>query len=159
MALNPDRVGHRYPAYRFEVGREHVRTYADVTGVVDERYHNAAPESVADGLAVPPAFVACIAGAQAWGRVMQDPQLGAHDRVMHGGQELEFTAPVRIGDVLICTPMITDLRAIRGLELLTVEVDCTRQDGEAVVTSRSRLAFMPERGPVAADDDGGDAAS
>lgn len=143
MALNPDRVGHSYSAYRFEVGREHVRAYAQVTGVVDDRYHDDTPGSSADGLVAPPAFVACIAGAQAWGRVMQDPLLGSHDRVMHGGQELEFTTPVRVGDVLICTPTIVDLRSIRGLELLTLEVECIRPDGSSVVTSRSRLAFVP----------------
>lgn len=144
MALNADRVGHRYPPYRFEVGLEHVRTYAGVTGVTDDRYHDDAPDARADGLVAPPAFVACIAGAQAWGRVMADPALAAHDRVMHGGQELEFTAPVAVGDVLICTPAIVDLRALRGLELLTVEVACTRPDGAPVVTSRSRLVFMAE---------------
>lgn len=144
MALNTDRVGHRYPAYRFEVGREHVRAYARVTGVADDRYHDDAPDSIAHGLAAPPAFVACIAGAQAWDRVMRDPLLHAHDRVMHGGQEFEFKAPVHIGDVLICTPVIVDLRALRGLELLTVEVDCARPGGSTVVTSRSRLVFMPE---------------
>lgn len=146
MALNADRVGHSYPPYRFEVGREHVRAYAAVTGVADDRYHEDAPDADADGLAVPPAFVACIAGAQAWTRVMDDPDLAAHGRVMHGGQELAFSAPVRIGDTLVCTPRVADLRSLRGMELLTVEVTCTTIDGTAVVTSRSRLVFMPEAG-------------
>ena len=145
MPLNADRVGHRYPSYRFEVGREQVRSYAAVTGVTDERYHDQAPDSDATGLAVPPAFVACIAGARAWRQVMDDPELHAHERVVHGGQELEFTEPVRVGDVLVCTPAIADLRSLRGLELLTVEVTCARPDGSAVVTSRSRLAFVPQR--------------
>ena len=78
--------------------------------------------------------------------MVQDPQLAAHDRVMHGGQELQFAEPVRIGDTLICTPRIADLRSLRGMELLTVEVACTKADGTAVVTSSSRLVFMPEAG-------------
>ncbi len=146
MPLNADRVGHSYPPYRFEVGREHVRAYATVTRVADERYHDDAPDADADGLAVPPAFVACIAGAQAWARVMDDPDLAAHDRVMHGGQELTFATPVRIGDTLVCTPRIADLRSLRGMELLTVEVACARTDGTPVVTSSSRLVFMPVAG-------------
>ena len=146
MPLNADRVGHSYPPYRFEVGREHVRAYAAVTGVVDDRYHDDAPDADAEGLAVPPAFVACITGAQAWMRVMDDPELAAHDRVMHGGQELAFSAPVRVGDTLVCTPRIGDLRSLRGMELLTVGVACTRTDGTPVVTSSSRLVFMPEAG-------------
>lgn len=146
MPLNADRVGHRYPSYRFEVGREHVRSYALVTGVTDDRYRDDAPDADADGLAVPPAFVACIAGAQAWTRVLDDPELAAHDRVMHGGQEFTFSAPVRIGDVLVCTPRIAGLRSLRGMELLTVEVECARPDGTPVVTSSSRLVFVPEAG-------------
>lgn len=146
MPLNADRVGHRYPPYRFEVGREHVRGYAAVTGVTDGRYHDSAPDSVADGLPAPPGFVACVAGAQAWGQVMADPELRAHPRVMHGGQDLTFHAPVRIGDVLICTPAITDLRALRGMELLTVEVACATPEGGPVVTSRSRLIFVSDGG-------------
>ena len=144
VALNADRVGHRYPAYRFEVGREHVRAFASVTGSTDRRYHDEAPDSDADGLAVPPAYVACITGAQAWSRVIADPELGAHDRVMHGGQEFEFSAPVRVGDVLVCTPAIADLRAFRDMELLTLEVTCARPDGSPVVVSRSRLIFVGE---------------
>jgi hypothetical protein len=145
VPLNADRVGHRYPSYRFEVGREHVRSYAAVTGVTDARYHDTSPDSDAVGLPAPPAFVACIAGARAWRQVMDDPELHAHDRVVHGGQELEFVEPVRVGDVLVCTPSITDLRSLRGLELLTLEVSCVRPDGTPVVTSRSRLAFVPEQ--------------
>lgn len=146
MPLNQARVGHRYPPYRFEVGREHVRSYAAVTGVDDGRYHDDDPAGDADPLTVPPAFVACIAGARAWTRIMGDPELGAHDRLMHGGQEFSFERPVRVGDVLICTPSIADLRSLRGLELLTIVVDCADLDGAPVVTSRSRLAFLPGDG-------------
>lgn len=144
MPLNADRVGHRYPPYRYEVGWEPVRDYAAVTGVTDERYGDAAPDGDATGLAAPPAFVACIAGARAWVRVLDDPQLGAHGRVMHGGQELSFSTPVRVGDVLVCTPEIADLRSLRGMEVLTLAVECVRPDGTHVVTSRSRLVFVPE---------------
>ena len=75
---------------------------------------------------------------------MEDPGLGAHGRVMHGGQELTFATPVCVGDVLVCTPTIADLRAMRNLELLTVEVACARPDGTPAVTSRSRLVFVGE---------------
>lgn len=144
MALNPQRVGHRYPSYRYVVGREHVRDFAVATGVRDRRYTDDRPESPPTALPVPPAYVACITGARAWSGVMSDPDLGAHDRLMHGGQEFEFTRPVRIDDVLVCTPMIADLRSLRGMELLTLQVDCTTPDGDPVVASRARLVFLPE---------------
>mgnify|MGYP006212066405 CR=1 FL=1 len=39
-----------------------------------------------------------------------------------------------------------DLRSLRGMELLTVEVACARTDGTPLVTSSSRLVFMPVAG-------------
>ncbi|HSK96163.1 MAG TPA: MaoC family dehydratase N-terminal domain-containing protein [Euzebyales bacterium] len=142
MALNPQRVGFRYAPYRYEVGREAVRAYARATGVDDPRYQDDAPDAGAVPLAVPPAFVACAAGARAWTRMMDDPELGAHPRLMHVGQEFDFRRPVHVGDVLVCTPTIADISAARGLELLTLEVHCAATDGAPVVTSRSRLVFI-----------------
>jgi hypothetical protein len=144
MALNPERLGHRYRAYRYEVGREAVRAYASATHVEDPRYRLDDAGEPDGSLPVPPAFVACVAGARAWTQIMNDAELGAHDRLMHVGQEFEFERPVHIGDVLVCTPVITDLHAMRGLELLTLQVDCAAPDGALVVTSRSRLVFFEE---------------
>lgn len=144
MALNRERLGHRYRAYRYEVGRETVRAYASATHVADPRYRFEDTGDPDAPVAVPPAFVACIAGARAWTQIMDDPELGAHDRLMHVGQEFEFDRPVYVGDVLLCTPVITDLTAMRGLELLTLQVDCATPEGAPVVTSRSRLVFFAE---------------
>lgn len=118
-----------------------MRAFAEATSVEDGRYYDDTL-SGADPLAVPPAFVACIAGARAWSHLLGDHELGAHDRLMHVGQEFDFTRPVRVGDVLACTPTITDIKALRGLELLTLEVGCATLAGEPVVTSRSRLVFF-----------------
>jgi hypothetical protein len=147
MPLNPERLGFEYPAYRYEVGRETVRAYASATHVDDPRYRFDCVDEAGSRLPVPPAFVACVAGARAWTQVTEDVELGAHDRLMHVGQEFEFHRPVHVGDVLICTPVITDLRAARGLELLTLQVDCASPDGAPVVTSRARLVFFAEEAP------------
>lgn len=144
MPLNPERLGFRYRAYRYEVGRETVRAYASATHVDDPRYRFDCPDDADAPVPVPPAFVACIAGARAWKLILDDPELGAHDRLMHVGQEFEFDRPVHVGDVLLCTPVITDLRATRGLELLTLQVECATSQGAPVVTSRSRLVFFAE---------------
>jgi hypothetical protein len=147
MPLNPERLGFSYPAYRYEVGREAVRAYASATHVDDPRYRFDHVDETDPRLPVPPAFVACVAGARAWTQILEDVELGAHDRMMHVGQEFEFDRPVHIGDVLICTPVITDLRAARGLELLTLQVDCAAPDGVRVVTSQSRLVFFAQEAP------------
>lgn len=144
MALNPQRVGFRYAPYRYDVGREAVRAYARVTRVADGRYHDDRPAAPDGPLPVPPAFIACVAGARAWLRIMEDPELGAHDRLMHVGQEFDFQRPVHVGDVLVCTPTITDINALRGLEFLTLEVGCATTGGAPAVTSRSRLVFLED---------------
>ncbi len=144
MALNAARVGFRYAPYRYEVGREAVRAYARATQVADERYHDDRPAAPDHPLPVPPAFIACATGARAWTRIMDDPELGAHERLMHVGQEFDFQRPVHVGDVLVCTPTITDIKALRGVELLTLEVGCTTADGAPAVTSRSRLVFFED---------------
>jgi hypothetical protein len=144
MALNPARVGFRYPAYRYDVGREHVREYALLTHVQDPRYTQDRPDAEPEPLPVPPTYVACIAGARAWNQVLTDPELGAHSRLMHAGQQFAFTRPVWVGDALICTPLIADIRTLRGLELLTLQVDCASLAGEPVVSSQARLVFFPE---------------
>ena len=82
--------------------------------------------------------------ARAWRQVMDDTELGAHGRLMHVGQEFDFDRPVRVGDVLVCTAEITDLREARGLELLTLQVGCATPEGAPVVTSRSRLVFLSQ---------------
>lgn len=144
MALNSARSGFRYPAYRYEVCREHVRDYAIATHVHDPRYTEDRPDAESEPLPVPAAYIACITGARAWNLVMADPELGAHSRLMHSGQEFEFTRPVCIGDTLICTPTILDIRAVRGLELLTLRVECVTPTREPVVSSQARLVFFPE---------------
>lgn len=144
MALNTQRVGFRYAPYRYEVGREAVRAYARATQVTDERYHDDGPVASDDPLPVPPAFIACVAGARAWTRMLDDVELGAHDRLMHVGQEFDFQRSVHVGDVLVCTPTITDIKALRGVELLTLEVECATPGGAPAVTSRSRLVFFED---------------
>lgn len=144
MALNAERVGFRYAPYRYEVGHEAVRAYARATQVADGRYYDDRPAALGQRLAVPPAFIACAAGARAWTRIIDDPELGAHERLMHVGQEFDFERPVHVGDVLVCTPTITDIKALRGVELLTLEVGCATTDGAPAVTSRSRLVFFED---------------
>lgn len=139
--LNTDRVGHRYPPYTYEVGREKVREYAVATHVGDDRLRPAGSDTVL----VPPTFAACVAGARAWSEVVADPKLGATDNLIHGSQEFEFHRPLQVGDVLTCTPVVADIRSRRGIELLTLEVECVDPHGTPVLTSRAVLVFVEER--------------
>ena len=136
MTLNTDRIGHTYSAYRYEVSREKVREYAAATG---------APPPPETGEAIaPPTFAACFTIGRNT-EMFSDPELGAHWNLVHGSQEYEFHRPVKVGDVLTCTPRIADIVAKGNMELLTLEIACNDADtGEPVVTSRGTIIFFTQ---------------
>lgn len=138
MALNHDRIGHRYPSYRYEVSREKIREYALATGVRDEAYQRD------DGDVVAPAtFSACFTVTKGAERMFEDPDLGAHRSLVHGKQEYDFHRPTKLGDVLECTPWITDITTRRSNDFLTLQIDCVdARSGEPVVTSRATFVFL-----------------
>lgn len=135
MALNTDRIGHRYPSYRYEVSREKIREYAAATGV------ELPEDGEAADLVAPPTFAACIsARGSGWAA---DPELGFHPMLVHGSQEHVYHRPVRVGDVLECTPVIEEIRARGRNEHLTARLDCVdAATGEDVLTSRALIVFL-----------------
>lgn len=136
--LNHDRIGHRYPPYHYEVSYEKVREYALATGVRDEAYLRDGADIVA-----PPTFAACFTVTQGVAWMLEDPDLDAHASLVHGSQEYEFHRPIRPGDVLECTPWITDITTRRRNEFLTLQIDCVDAGtGEPVVTSRGTIVFL-----------------
>lgn len=137
MALNQSRIGHRYSSYRYEVSREKVREYALATGVNDPRYQAEEGDVIA-----PPTFAACFTVVRG-GQWAGDPELGAHPALVHGSQEYIFHRPIRVGDVLRCTPWIADITVRGRNEFLTAQIDCVddRTD-EPVLTSRATIVFL-----------------
>lgn len=138
IALNKARIGHRYPSYRYEVSREKIREYAGATGVSDAQY------SADDGdVVAPPMFAACFTVIRGGGQMFADSELGGHFALVHGSQEFEFHRPVRLGDVLECTPQIADIQWNGRNEFLTLQIDCNdARTGEPVVTSRGVIVFL-----------------
>lgn len=143
IALNPARVGHRYPVYTYEVSREKVREYATAAGFDDPAYTADAAEVAPEQIVVPPTFPACFTLGGRAGAVLDDPELGAHPNLVHGGQEYVFHRPLRVGDTLACTPWIADIRSRGRMELLTLRVDCVdAASGEPVLDSSGTLIFL-----------------
>ena len=137
MALNQERIGHRYPSYRYEVSREKIREYAAATGA-------SLPDDadVASDLVAPPTFAACITarGGSQWA---SDPELGFHPMLVHGSQTYEFHRPVKVGAVLECTPSIEDIRTRGRNEHLTARIDCVdAATGDDVLTGRALIVFL-----------------
>jgi acyl dehydratase len=142
LPLNTVRVGHRYPAYHYEVGREKVREYARVTGWPDPL--NDIDDMAAAEMLAPPTFAAVFTLPQAASLLGADPELGSRP-TLHGKQEYEYHRAVRVGDVLRCTPSIVDIRPRGSVSFLTLEVSCVdATSGDPVVISRGTFMFPEE---------------
>lgn len=142
IALNRDRIGHRYPAYHYEVSREKIREYAVATGVSDAMYMSDPAEVPSSEIVAPPTFAACftIGGGAS---LFTDAELGAHPALVHGSQAYEYQRPVRPGDVLECTPWIADISYRGRNEFLTLQIDCVDHESkEPVLTSRATIVFL-----------------
>lgn len=138
-------MGHRYPAYRYEVGAEKLREYMAATAFDEDPAAQrlaAEPPEVA-----PPGFAACFTIAPGLEILFADAELGIHSSLVHTAQSFEFHRPVRRGDVLDCTPSISDIVTRGRLELLTVQIDCVEAaTGAEVVTSRGTLTLLTSDG-------------
>jgi len=141
IALNTDRIGHVYPSYRYEVSREKIREYAMATGVGGPAVDAEEGPTVA-----PPTFAACFTVTRS-AALFADQELGAHFNLVHGAQEYEWHRPVKVGDILRCTPKIADIQAKRNMEFLTLEISCVdAETDEPVVTSRGTIIFFNQGG-------------
>ena len=149
MALNHDRVGHRYSSYAYEVSREKVREYATATGVGEPAYRADPVDVPSHELIAPPAFAACFTVGRL-DVLLDDPELGAHPGLVHTQQSFTYHQPIRVGSTLRCTPQITDIAARSRMEALTVSTECVDDaTGEPVVTGVSTLVFSSS--PTRAD--------
>lgn len=140
IPLNRDRIGHRYPVYRYEVSREKIREYAVATGIPDPSYTDDRADVVA-----PPTFPACFTITRGGEYLLADPDLGAHPNMLHASQRYELHRVLRPGDVLECQPWIADITGRGRRELLTLQIDCWElASGEPAVTSRGTLVFLDD---------------
>lgn len=116
-----------------------MREYARATGVGGPAVDDDGGPTVA-----PPTFAACFTVGRSTA-MFSDPELGAHLNLVHGSQAYELHRPVRVGDALVCTPTIADIRTKGGMELLTLQIDCVDAGtGEPVVTSRGTIIFFSQ---------------
>lgn len=120
-----------------------MREYAFATGVTDPRCTADARDVPAADVVVPPTFPACFTVARG-GTIHDDPELGAHWNLVHGAQEYTYHRPIRVGDVLTCTPWIADIKERGRLELLTLRIDCVDADGGPVLDSSGTIIFFNE---------------
>jgi hypothetical protein len=142
VAIDKRHVGRRYGPYRFEVGLEGVRDFASATGdgVPGRVWAGRSQPGSSNGEAAPagpsvaPPTYAAVFAIQPFASAISDPELKVNVlRLVHGEQEFEFFEPVRPGDVLDTTGVITRLQERGTLDFIEVTTESHNQHGRLAV--------------------------
>lgn len=133
--VDKTRAGHRYPRYRYEVSRAKIEEYALATGYP-------LPDTADGPVVAPHIFAACFTVMKGAALLREDDRLGGAGPIVHAGQEYDFHRRVASGDVLTCTPTITDITDRGANTFLTLEISCVDERDEPVVTSRQTIAYL-----------------
>ncbi len=143
MPVNRDFIGRQYPSSSsYEVGREHIRSFARAIGDENPAYTDPAaaralghPDVIA-----PPTFLTVLNFRFAAEGPVADPALGLdYSLVVHGEQSFELHRPVRAGDVLTSVARVDDIKDAGRNELITTVSEVTAADGERVATLRGTI--------------------
>ena len=135
MPINRDFIGRSFPPGQpYEVSREKIREFADAIGDQNPIYRDteAAKALGHPDVIAPPTFP-IVLSLRAGAGIISDPSLGLdYSRVVHGEQRFTYSRPVRVGDALVATPTIIDIRDAGSNELMTIRHDIKTAEGEQV---------------------------
>ena len=151
--MNRDFVGREYPASdTFQVGREHVRQFADAIGDQNPLCRDVAAAQAAGhrDLVAPPTFLTNLTFRFALDSPVADPALGLdYSLVVHGEQAFALHRPVCAGDVLSAVSRVEEIRDAGRNELLTTATEVTDASGDHVATLRTTLVSRGTAAPRA----------
>jgi acyl dehydratase len=142
VPLNRDFIGRRLESPDvYEVGREKIRDFADAIGDPNPAYRDVdAAKALGHPEVVAPPTFAIIVSMRVTGDAVFDPELGLnYALVVHGEQRFVHHRPIRHGDRLRGTSVITDIRDAGRNELLTLETELRTDDGELVCTAYNTI--------------------
>jgi len=151
VAVNRAYIGREYPASgTFEVGREHIRRFAEAIGDLHPAYLD--PEAARalghPDVIAPPTFLTVLNFRFAEDGPVADPGLGLdYSLVVHGEQTFELHRPVMAGDVLSSVQRIDEIRDAGRNELITTVTEVSAAGGTAVATLRSTLVSRGTAAP------------
>ncbi len=134
MPLPTDKIGKRYPAVEYAVGREKIREYASAVGETNPLHHDldAARAAGYSDLVAPPMFAVVYAGRML-GPVLFDPELQINFAMLvHGAQEFHWERLVIAGDEISTSAQITDIHQRGELAFYAFETRSVNQRGEDV---------------------------
>ena len=151
MAIDRGFIGREYPAPEtYEVGREHVRQFAEAIGDLNPAYLD--PEAARalghPDVVAPPTFLTVLNFRFVSSGPIADPALGLdYSRVVHGEQSFELHRPVVAGDVLRSVQRVDDIKDAGRNEVIATVTEVTDSRGEPVATLRSTLVSRGTAAP------------
>jgi acyl dehydratase len=129
MPLNKSCVGKTYPPVTTEVTLDAIQKYARAYNDDNPAFFDANRPA---GIVAPPMFAVTVT----WNALMTavlDPDLQADLlRLVHGEQDMEFTNPIRPGDVISASAKIISIETKANGETMTIELNASNQTGHHV---------------------------
>ena len=139
--MNRDMVGFEYPPSQpWLVTRDNIAAFARAIGDDNAAYYEdeAAAALGLAGICAPPTFPITVTMA-AMERSFHDPRLGMDfTRVVHSDQRFEYSRPVRVGDELVVTTVVEEIKALGANDIATFRTEVASH-GEPVVIAWSKL--------------------
>ena len=153
MALNREFIGRSRTASEvYEVSREKLRDYAMAIDEPDPVYFS---ESAAQAAGYPTVIAPPTFATGLWFRLgawpMRDePGLGRRSdpSFLMGQQVVTHHRPIRLGDRLVLTTSVTDIRDASPHEILEVEHEIVTEQGERVCTIADLLLSLRTGAPA-----------
>ena len=129
MPLNKSHVGKTYPRVTTEVTLDAIQKYARAYNDDNPAFFDTNRPA---GITAPPMFAVTVT----WNALMTavlDPGLQADLlRLVHGEQDMEFTNPIRPGDIISASAKIISIETKASGETITVELLASNQSGQPV---------------------------
>ncbi|MBB4929337.1 acyl dehydratase [Lipingzhangella halophila] len=142
MAINRDFLGREYPAPElYEVTRGKIREFAEAIQDANPIYTDAATARAAGytDVIAPPTFP-IIMGMAGAGQAIVDPELRLDfSMVVHREQRFRYSRPMEAGDLVHCVTRISDIKALGGNELMTLDSEMSTPGGEHIVTALNTI--------------------
>jgi acyl dehydratase len=129
MPLNKSCVGKTYPPINTEVTLDAIQKYARAYNDDNPAFFDANRPA---GIVAPPMFAVTVTWTALMTAVL-DPDLQADLlRLVHGEQDMEFTAPIHPGDIISASAKIISIETKASGETMTVELHASNQAGQEV---------------------------
>jgi acyl dehydratase len=145
VPVNEAFAGRSYPPTPvFEVGREHIRSFAEAVAVGAPVHPAHLDPEAAKALGYPdviaPPTMAGIIGHRANAQYIDDPDSGIdYSRVVHGEQKFTHHRPIVAGDRLVAVLTVDSIRNAGGHSMIVMRSEIGTEAGEPVCTATGTI--------------------